>query len=141
MKVVIDTSIWSVVMRRDNAKLNPLELVWKSEFVDLFHANRIALIEPVRQELLSGVRHEKQYQKLKKGLRGYTPEPLFSEDYEEAAVIHNKCLSHGYVPYSIDCLICAVTLLRGWQLFTADKDFIRFKDIIGLGLYECRRSQ
>jgi len=136
MNVLVDSNIWSIGLRRDHSRLNELQLLLKSEFNQLFDNGDIVLIDPVRQEVLSGVKQKDHYDRLRIRLRSVPSEPLVMEDYEEAARIYNQCASMGIAAYSVDCLICAAALRNDWLIFTLDKDFGQFKKIVGLKLHK-----
>jgi hypothetical protein len=84
---------------------------------------RAALLGAVRQELLSGIREDRQFLRLRSSLRSFPDIPLRLEDYEEAARLGNLCRGHGIANSPVDFLICAVSILRNWPVFTQDRDF------------------
>jgi hypothetical protein len=133
--VLIDTPIWSLALRRNATDLNPHEKQLTAELGELLREGRAQLIGPVRQELLSGVRHEATFQKLRNDLRAFDEPRLDAADYEEAATIHNKCRARGVAGSSIDFLICAIALRRDWRIFTTDQDFTHFGSIVPLKLH------
>ncbi len=47
----------------------------------------------------------------------------------------NICRARGIAGSAIDFLICAIAHLRGWEVFTADRDFIRYRKVLPLKLY------
>ncbi len=60
MKVIVDTCVWSQVLRRNSSK-NQMII---NELTELIRDVRVQLIGPIRQEILSGIKSEKQYNKL-----------------------------------------------------------------------------
>ena len=56
MKVLVDTSVWSLSLRRSSTKRSEQERVIVAELGALVEDGRAAIIGPVRQELLSGIR-------------------------------------------------------------------------------------
>ena len=103
---------------------------------ELIREARAQLLGPVRQELLSGIRHETGFEKLRADLRSFDDPRLESADYEEAAHIHNQCRKRGIAGSPIDFLICAAALRRDWEIFTTDKDFTRYARAVAVRLYE-----
>ena len=93
------------------------------------------MIGPIRQELLSGIREEKQFRSLRDHLRAFNEIGLVVEDYEEAARMSKQCRVRGVSNSWVDMLICAVASRRRWQVFTNDQDFLRYEKVIGTGLY------
>jgi predicted nucleic acid-binding protein len=90
----------------------------------------------VRQELLSGIRHENTFSRVRDQLRAFDEPSLEPADYEEAARIHNRCRSRGVFGSSIDFLICAAASRREWQIFTTDQHFTRYAHVVPLKLYQ-----
>ena len=93
------------------------------------------LIGPVRQEILSGVRDDSTFDRLREHLRAFDDEPLNFDDYEEAARCHNVCRRAGVAGSSVDFLLCAVALRRHAEIFTTDVDFRRYAEHLPLSLY------
>ncbi|MGH8551177.1 MAG: hypothetical protein ACRERU_21735 [Methylococcales bacterium] len=65
MKVVVDTSAWSLALRRKESSSNRLIALFR----DLIADGRVALLGSVRQEVLSGLRHAEQFERLRNYLR------------------------------------------------------------------------
>jgi predicted nucleic acid-binding protein len=89
----------------------------------------------IRQELLSGIREEENFHRLRDYLRAFEEPGIEVLDYEEAAQMHNRCRSRGIAGSAIDFLICAVAKRRDWHIFTTDRDFERYGRVLGLRLY------
>jgi len=136
MPVLVDTSIWSLLFRRDQEKLNAREHLAVEGLRTLITDKRVRVIGPIRQELLSGIRNPEQFERLQHRLRDFPDEPLASGDYESAAQISCKCRGMGISASAIDLLICATANLRAWEIFTFDEDFKRFQRVVRLRLYE-----
>jgi predicted nucleic acid-binding protein len=136
MMVLVDTPIWSLALRRRNADLNPREQRLTAALRDLIEDGRSQLVGPVRQELLSGIREEASFKKLRDHLRAFEDAPLEVNDYEEAARLNNQCRAQGVAGSAIDFLICATALRRNWQIFTTDRDFSRYATVLPLKLYD-----
>ena len=98
------------------------------------------MIGPVRQEVLSGIREPLQFDRLKTRLRSFDDEPLSSGDFESAADVYNRCRALGVTASPIDSLICAVSLSRGWPVFTLDQDFARYARVLSLELHAAMRD-
>lgn len=135
MLVLVDTPVWSLALRRRDADLNPGEQHLTAALRELIQDGRAQLVGPVRQELLSGVREEASFKKLRDQLRAFEQVPLDVTDYEEAAHLNNQCRARGIAGSAIDFLICATALRRGWQVFTTDRDFSRYAAVLPLKLY------
>ncbi|MGA8430181.1 MAG: PIN domain-containing protein [Candidatus Sulfotelmatobacter sp.] len=135
MQVLVDTPIWSLALRRTSSDLNAHEQSLTGMLRELIGDRRAQLIGPVRQELLSGIRHETSFRKLRDQLRAFDEPRIDISDYEEAARIHNQCRSRGIAGSSIDFLICAVAQCRNWEIFTTDRDFTRYASAFPLKLF------
>jgi predicted nucleic acid-binding protein len=135
MLVLVDTPIWSLALRRRAPDLNPRERGLTAALRELIEDGRAQLIGPVRQELLSGIREESSFRKLRNQLRAFAEIPLDAADYEEAAHLNNQCRARGIAGSAIDFLICATSLPRNWQIFTTDRDFLRYAAVVPLKLY------
>jgi predicted nucleic acid-binding protein len=132
--VLVDTSVWSLALRRTMATQEQ-EV---AELAELIKEGRTALIGPVRQELLSGVRTESQFRTLKAHLQAFPDVALESADYEEAASFFNRCRARGIQGSSIDFLICAAATRRRMAVFTTDGDFAHYQKVLELQLHACR---
>ena len=135
MKVLVDTPVWSLALRRRSADLSLVE----RQVVHLLHQiveeGRAQLLGAVRQELLSGLRDEAQFQRLLTYLRAFSDTLQDAEEYEEAARASNECRKAGIASTPVDMLICAVALHRGWQIFTTDRDFPRYGAVLPIRLF------
>jgi len=63
MKVLVDTSVWSLALRRKE----PSEIT--SKLSELILSSLIVMIGPIRQELLSGISNEDTFLELKTKLK------------------------------------------------------------------------
>lgn len=136
MLVLVDTPVWSLALRRTSTDLNPHEQRLTAALQELIRDGRAQLLGPVRQELLSGIRQETSFRKLRDHLRAFDEPHIEVADYEEAAHINNQCCSQGIAGSTIDFLICAAAARREWQVFTTDQDFTRYASVIPLKLYQ-----
>jgi predicted nucleic acid-binding protein len=133
--VLVDTSVWSLALQRKQADLSPGEQGLKTALQELVQDGRAQIVGPVRQELLSGIRAEDSFRKVRDALRAFDEPQLRIQDYEEAARIKNICRARGIAGSAIDFLICAISQLRNWEVFTTDRDFIRYSKVLPLRLY------
>ncbi len=134
MRVLIDTSVWSLALRR--ARPVPAPIV--EELAELVREGRTVIIGPIRQELLSGVKGNQQFQTLRDHLRAFPDLELETADFEEAARFFNRCRSKGIQGSNTDFLMCAVASRRDLSIFTTDGDFREFRRVLPLTLHEPR---
>jgi predicted nucleic acid-binding protein len=139
VSILVDTSVWSLALRRTPRNLSAPEKAIVAELAALIDEGGAKIIGLVRQELLSGVKSSDQFGKLRETLAGFPDEPTDSEDYERAALIGNKCRSQGVSVSLPDMLICSVARSRGWSVFTTDSDFKRYGSILSIKLHAPRR--
>ncbi len=136
MKVLIDTSVWSQALRRQSSEsLSTAQERVVNVLKELIHDSRIAMLGPVRQELLSGVKTQKQFEALQQILSVFSDETLLKGDYEQAAKNFNQCRQGGVRGSNTDFLICAVSMSRGWPIYSLDKDFLQYQKHLALKLY------
>ncbi|MFO7459600.1 MAG: PIN domain-containing protein [Desulfatiglandales bacterium] len=132
MKVIVDTSVWSLALRRDKQESNALV----DEFRRMIKDHRVQIIGPIRQEILSGIRSESHFKKLQKHLESFPDLPAITEDYVTAAKYFNLCRSKGIQGSNTDFLICAMANRNNFSIFTTDKDFEQISIHIKLVLHK-----
>jgi len=103
---------------------------------ELVAEDRALVIGPVRQELLSGLRDETQFNRLLRLLEPFPDTPITTEDYENAARMSNLCRSRGVANTAVDMLICAVAITSGAPVFTVDRDFLRYSRVLPIKLFQ-----
>jgi predicted nucleic acid-binding protein len=135
MNLLVDTPVWSLALRRKHADLSPREDRVTQALAEVIRDGRAQLVGVVRQELLSGIREEERFRKLRDYLRAFDDPPLETGDHEQAAQMHNRCRARGIAGSAIDFLICAMASRRNWQIFTTDQDFERYGRVLGLKMY------
>jgi len=117
MKVLADTSVWSLALRRKEQS----EIV--KQLTNLILESMIVMIGPVRQELLSGIPDRAVFDNLKTKLQSFDDLPITTRDYEVAADFFNICRKNGVQGSHIDFLICAAAHNNKLLIFTTDQDF------------------
>lgn len=127
MKVLVDTSVWSLVLRRS---VPPRDDAVADELERLIVTYRVVMIGPIRQELLSGIRALEQYEGLREKLRAFPDLRLHSEDYELAVQFFNQCRGRGVQGSNTDFLICAVAMRRDSSVFSTDRDFEAYERVL-----------
>lgn len=135
MKVLVDTSIWSEALRK-NADRNNGHC---RELLELVHELRVVIIGPIRQEVLSGISDPRTFEQLKEKLKAFEDIPLETEHFELAAEFFNRCRKKGIQGSHIDFLICAVGSKNTYPIYTADRDFEKYKQHIDITLYHPRK--
>jgi predicted nucleic acid-binding protein len=136
MKVLVDTPIWSLALRRKTRQENAST---KSELASLVEDGRVAMIGPIRQEVLSGIKEHAHFDRLREHLRAFADIEITSDDYEEAASFYNRCRGNGIQGSNTDFLICAIAARNELSVFTTDADFTHFAKVLPIVLYDRAR--
>jgi len=127
MNVIVDTSVWSLALRRNKSNIENSTV---KLFKDLITEGKVILLGVIRQEVLSGIRHQEQFIKLRDYLRAFPDLEITTEDYELAATFFNTCRSKGIQGSNADFLICAVAHNYNYKILTTDQDFNNFQQYI-----------
>ena len=132
MIIVVDSSVWSLVLRRSRVdEGNP----WGEAFRrHVREGDGVVLAGPILQELLTGIRWPEEFDRLTQSLSHFPLLPASRETYVLAAQISNHCRSDGVQATPADCLIAAGCVEHHYPLLTADRDFVRIAEHCGLVL-------
>ena len=135
MQVLVDTSVWSLALRRPTADAGSAtrphsEASAVAQLKDLIADGRACMMGAIRQELLSGIRAMEQFAKLQGTLRAFDDLALIQADHELAAAFFNRCRSQGVQGSNTDFLICAAASRRELPILTTDQDFVRYQQIL-----------
>jgi len=95
VNVLVDTPVWSLALRRKPTDLNPREVSVTQALAELIRDGRAQLTGAVRQELLSGIREEAHFRKLRDYLRAFDDPQLEPADYETAAQMPTAAAATG----------------------------------------------
>lgn len=135
MMVLVDTPVWSLALRRNQADLSSREQLLTQALRELIRDGRAQVMGPIRQELLSGIRIDDKFRRIRDYLRAFDEPLLEIADYEEAASLNNHCRHRGISGSAIDFLICAVAHRRAWEILTTDTDFTHYQRAIPVRLF------
>lgn len=136
MKVLVDTSVWSLALRRrKRAEVDPNT----SELIKLIGEGQVMFLGAIRQEILSGIKEPGTFERLREHLRAFPDIAVTSDDHEEAASAFNRCKAKGIQGSNTDFLICAVAIRRDLSIFTTDRDFTHFAKALPITLHAVRR--
>jgi len=138
VKVLVDTTIWSLALRRKRPK--PKEQILIDELSELVKELRAVLIGPVRQEILSGIPDQAKFEEVRLHLSSFDDLQIDLADYEEAARVYNTCRRKGIQGSHVDFLICAVAIRHSASVFTTDRDFINYSKHLDLSLHRPRNG-
>lgn len=125
--VLVDTCVWSLALRRSKKHLRIEEGQTFDLLKEIISEGRARMLGLVRQELLSGIRHEEQFDRVLNTARNFPDVPLETQDYEDAARAYNICRNAGVSGNPVDFLLCAIAQHRNWAILTLDKDFAHYQ--------------
>jgi len=134
MKVIVDTCVWSQALGKNTSK----DTMIIKELTELIKDVRVQLIGPIRQEILSGIKSEKQFNELQDYISAFLDLPIETADYEKAAEYFNVCRKNGIQGSNTDFLICSVAFHRDFEIFTIDNDFKNFQRYIPVKLFKLK---
>jgi predicted nucleic acid-binding protein len=126
VKLLVDTCVWSLALRRrsaDRLSVDERELI--AELGDAIQDRRAAIVGPVRQEILSGIRDRAQFLKTRELLDPFPDEKIVDHDYIEAARLFSLCQDRGFQCGPVDILLCAVAGRSRCQILTNDSGLQR----------------
>ena len=120
MNVLVDTSVWSLALRRDSAPD-----IKETRILERCIERKDALFSTgiIVQELLQGFRGPKQHDRLIDHLGGLpliVPELI---DHIEAASLQITCRRKGIQIGTIDALLAQLAISYDLELLTTDHDF------------------
>jgi predicted nucleic acid-binding protein len=102
----------------------------------LIHNGQVAIIGPIRQEVLSGISDKNKFYEIKNKISIFLDYDMQTSDYEFAAECSNECRRNGIQGSHTDFLICAAAIKNGWEIFTEDTDFLEYEKHIPIRLYK-----
>ncbi len=129
--VLLDTGVWSDVLRRRDRQPSPVA----QEAARLIRLDAVRLIGPIRQEILAGAQPSERFDSLKKYLRYYPNILLDETDDETAADYYNRCRGKGIQGSAVDFLICSVSVRHRLKIFTVDRDFDQYSQVLPIRLH------
>lgn len=120
MTLLVDTSVWSLALRRDIEAIEPEVQELKDA---LFGSDIVVTTGFVLQELLQGFSGAKAQTQI---IEHFAVLPLLQpdrEDYIGAASLRNACRQAGVQIGTIDALLAQLAIRHDLTLLTTDKDF------------------
>jgi hypothetical protein len=131
LKFLVDTCVWSLLLRRRNGTdLSGDDQFLLASLREAIQDGRVAMIGPIRQEILSGIKDSAQFEKLRSTLNAFPDEPITTPHYEEAARLFNRCRSRGVQCGSVDMLLCSVAAKERWSILTRDEGLKRCIEVL-----------
>lgn len=88
------------------------------------------MLGPIRQEVLSGIKDESQFERIARLLDPFPDEDLRTEDYLRAARFFNLCRKDGVQCGPIDMQICSIAAARKYVVLTNDGGLLRCLEVL-----------
>ena len=128
MSVLVDTSVWSLALRRDRPPASrEIEALGSA-----INRGDACLIGVILQEVLQGFPSAARTRRLTEHLAPFPLLTLHRGDYVLAAEIRNTCRSKGLAVGTVDAQIAAAAINHRCALLTADEDFERISRLFPL---------
>ncbi len=121
MTILVDTSVWSLALRRDGAAREPEVLALKGALL----GNEVVVTTGlVLQELLQGFAGPKAQTQIVERFAALALIQPDRDDHIAAAAIRNTCRRAGVQIGTIDALLMQLCIRHDLTLLTTDKDFV-----------------
>lgn len=119
MSVLVDTSVWSIALRRDRPPATREVEALRAAI----ERGDACLLGIILQEVLQGFPSPDRTRRLVEYLSPFPILSLHRGDYIYAAEIRNKCRAKGLTVSTIDAQIAAAAINHRCALLTVDRDF------------------
>jgi predicted nucleic acid-binding protein len=134
MNVLVDTSVWSLALRRkqqaSHSAVNQLRDI-------ILDGHTILYIGIILTELLHGIRSQSLFEQIETQFETFTCLDLARENYVNAARLSIVCKRKGITASTIDFIIATAAIDNACLLLTTDKDFDSIAKVSDLKLLKC----
>lgn len=120
MTLLVDTSVWSLALRRDSTSSEPEVLALRDA---LEGGDLVVTTGLILQELLQGFSGPRAHAQIVDRFAALPLLPPDREDHVAAAGIRNACRRAGVQIGTIDALLAQLCVRHQLTLLTTDKDF------------------
>ncbi len=135
MRLFVDTSVWSLALRRDGAPEGP-EVQRLREA--LGGGESIYTTGIVLQELLQGFRGPRAKTRIVERFGALAMITPVRDDYIDAAELRNECRRHGVQVGTIDALLARICICHKLVMLSTDLDFSHMTEWTPLQLWRAR---
>ena len=122
MRILVDTSVWSLSLRKSGPARHPAVQklsTFLTEGEDLF------LTGLILQEILQAFRSEATFRRVSGSLEPFPLLEMRRSDFIDAASMHQRCAAKGISVSTADCQIATAAIRHDCMLLSADQDFQR----------------
>lgn len=131
MSTFVDTSVWSLALRRDSPPDIP-EIV---ELKRVLVAGVVVSTGLVLQELLQGFSKPKAHSRIIERFRALPFVVPDRDDHIGAAELRNRCRRRGVQVGTIDALLAQLCVRHDLEMLTTDRDFHAMSPIVNLSIW------
>ena len=135
MTLFVDTSVWSLALRRDAAPEGP-EVQRLREA--LSSGESIYTTGIVLQELLQGFRGPRDKTRIVERFEALAMITPVRDDYIDAAALRNECRRHGIQTGTSDALLAQICIRHKLIMLATDLDFSHMTKWTSLQLWRAR---
>ncbi len=133
MSLLVDTSVWSLALRRDL----PHDAPEVSELTRALRGTDIVVTTGlILQEILQGFVPDRAHTQI---IERFANMPLVEpdrDDYIGAAELRNTCRKVGIQLGTVDALVARLAIHHNHRLLTTDQDFVHAAPHIGLAIWK-----
>ncbi len=133
--ILVDSSVWSIVLRRRSRDRNASEqavyFAWREQVI----SGEAAIVGIIRQEVLSGIASKERFRQIQGQLDAVYELGLDHSVWDQAAQFYSLCAGRGVSPGAVDMTICAAAYLNGCDIFAIDPDFDRYAKVLPISLH------
>lgn len=131
MTVLVDTSVWSLSLRREPPRLPELAELRRA----LAGSDLVVTTGIVVQELLQGLVSAESRTIVRERMSRLGRVRVELDDHLAAAEAHVECRRRGVQLGTVDALLAALCIRRGLTMLTADRDFLHAAPLLGLSVW------
>ena len=131
MNLLVDTSVWSLALRRDQ----PADLPEVRALGRALGSGEVFSTGLILQELLQGFNRPQAGETIVSHFRAIPLLVPDRSDYESAADLHNLCRRKGVQTGTIDALLAQLCIRHDLKMLATDKDFHQISKIATLQLW------
>ncbi len=121
MTVLVDTSVWSLALRRDR----PASFPAMAQLTKALKSDLVVTTGLIVQELLQGFLPERSQSEIRRRLGTLPAVQPTRDDHIAAADLRNTCRRAGVQLGTIDALIAQLCITHHLELLSTDRDFVR----------------
>ncbi len=131
MNIFVDTSVWSLALRRDS----PPDVPEVRRLREALDADAIHTTGLVLQELLQGCRGPRAHAQIVERFTAIAMIAPTRSDHIEAAHLRNACRRRGVRVGTIDALLAQLCIAHDLVMLSSDRDFALLADSTALRLW------